>query len=315
MAKELNIRRLQALPSAVEPSTVYIIKSATPGKVDLMFVGDDTSDVRSILTIDDVDTRIMEVLNTWIPARSYKADALSQAFSLTLTGSVQGSVSIDGSRNVTLVTTGGGGGGGMPAPQMLLSETFQRNYSNVEGMPVESCVIPGAAWGRGSYGTAGSGMFTVDTYETNARLFFSTNPQDQIVERPYAVRMKFWFDERMLMDAATNTRMVLQIGDAMTYDMYLSIDNNRTSYFTNNYTLVQLPQTEDWMPPMGGTKEITVYFYRGYQIVSIVDVDSEVGNKTEYVTYKTSTAPMDWSNFYLEFCKGIEMYNLEIFTF
>lgn len=315
MAKELNIRRLIALPSAVEPSTVYILKSQIPGKVDLMFVGDDTSDVRSILTIDDVNTRIMEVLNTWVPARSYKADALSQPFNLTLTGSVQGSASIDGSRNVTIVTTGGGGGGGLPAPQILLSETFQRTYDNIEGAPIETCIIPNAAWQPGSYGQMNSGVFTVDTFETNARLRFSADPQDQTVERPYAVRMKFWFSETMLKDAPVNNRISLQIGYGMTYDLYLSVDNDQTSYAFHNYTLLQLPKVQDWLMPLGGTREITVYFYRGHQIVTIKDVDSEVPSSYEYITHKVSTEPMDWSNFQLDFCQGIEMYGLEIFTF
>lgn len=315
MAKELNIRRVATLPSSVEPSTIYILRSQLPGKVDLMFVGDDVSEIRSILSIDDVNNRIMEVLSTWIPARSYKADALSNAFNLTLTGSVQGSVSIDGSRNVTMVTTGGGGGGGFPAPQMLLSESFENDRFDIEGMPIEECVIPNASWGRGSYGVIKGGVFYTETFEATAKLRFSVDPQDQIVERPFALRMTLWFDGDLLSDAPVNERVTLQLGYGMTYGMYLNTDSTQGSPAYYNSTRLQLYNGQEWLEPLYGEKQFTIYFHRGFQILRIEDVSSEVPSVFEYMTHQLSTAPMDWSNFQLDICRGIELSNLEIFTF
>ena len=116
MATHLNIERVEALPSTVSPSTIYIVKAITPGRVDLYFTSNTGLVTLRIANITDAPGVISETLATWVPNLSLKANEFATPINLTLTGDVTGTVALNGKDNAsmsTVLVNGGGGGGGV----------------------------------------------------------------------------------------------------------------------------------------------------------------------------------------------------------
>lgn len=98
----LNFKRLSALPGVLEASTVYLIKSATPGLVDITITGNDAGDVRHVFGSADVQSAIDAAISALTPAQipdlpgSKITSAVDEAKKLSPGATING-VAFDGS--------------------------------------------------------------------------------------------------------------------------------------------------------------------------------------------------------------------------
>lgn len=65
MSLYLNVKRVNSLPTPVQPSTLYIVKSSIDGLVDLYFTSTDGSDVRKVINQPDVKALISGSTIDW----------------------------------------------------------------------------------------------------------------------------------------------------------------------------------------------------------------------------------------------------------
>jgi hypothetical protein len=84
----LNVKRVTGLPETVDPSTLYIVKGAQAGVVELYFTSQDGAEIRRIPTISDIATLISQ-------------GTAFQAKTLETPRKING-VDFDGSQDITL---------------------------------------------------------------------------------------------------------------------------------------------------------------------------------------------------------------------
>ena len=105
MSDTISIERLEALPAEVAPSTIYIVKAATAGHVDLYFTDRTGTETRRALNVSDIHSELMTTLATWIPALSTKTEELTSSFNVTLQGDVTGTGTFNGKDDIVIATT------------------------------------------------------------------------------------------------------------------------------------------------------------------------------------------------------------------
>ena len=105
MSDTISIERLEALPAEVAPSTVYIVKAASEGHVDLYFTDRTGTEVRRALNVTDIRSELMTTLATWVPALSTKTEELTTSFNVTLQGDVTGTGTFNGKDDIVIATT------------------------------------------------------------------------------------------------------------------------------------------------------------------------------------------------------------------
>lgn len=71
----LQIERVNALPGTIAPSTLYIVKSVTNGLVEVYFSNNDGSEVRHLLTRDEILALVESTASTLVTL-SASRDAL-----------------------------------------------------------------------------------------------------------------------------------------------------------------------------------------------------------------------------------------------
>jgi phage-related tail fiber protein len=94
----LSIKRVLALPSTLDASTMYIVKSPDTDLVDLYFSTEDGSAVRRIITKNDIEA----LFNAMMPDN---VERLTNARHITATGDATWDVIFDGSADVSAVLT------------------------------------------------------------------------------------------------------------------------------------------------------------------------------------------------------------------
>lgn len=97
----LQIKRVVAVPSTIDPSTMYIVRASAAGIAQLYFSDDTGTALRHVIDSTDVQA----LIDASIPASANAADKLSTARDISATGDATWTVSFDGSANASAVLT------------------------------------------------------------------------------------------------------------------------------------------------------------------------------------------------------------------
>lgn len=99
----LNIQKVNELPAILAGSTLYFVKSDTTGFVEIYITNNDGSEVRRGMIVEDIAS-----------ATVAKANKLSTARNITLSGDATGTALFDGSEDISInVTVTSAGSSGM----------------------------------------------------------------------------------------------------------------------------------------------------------------------------------------------------------
>lgn len=98
----LLIKRVNVLPVELTASTLYMVKSEKEGHVELHITGNDAQVSRRIITVEDVDSKILAAVNA---LEDKGVDKLENARTIALTGDASASFEFDGSEDVSTAIT------------------------------------------------------------------------------------------------------------------------------------------------------------------------------------------------------------------